>query len=335
MNLEDVLNEKGLQQDEWSLSKPTFGKEGQLEVVGHDGNKGNKKYYILKCTICSQDKELFGAGYFKATKASITRGCLPCGCSPAPRLSKEGLEILIKRNLREGIKFVGLASNFRGSNTKVLLNCDLHGQWEAFAANVISNKAGCFSCSMSKHYRLIRPSEEEQTKLLISSGNFAHGTTFTETTKPQTTDKTVYYSVTCGECGTTYESRITHLKNGHKGCLCSRGGQIYAYIMNVSDRSSDEIIAIKFGISRGKLSQRTWDINKSSKDLKVSLIEVWKFPTTKDCRNAELMCTQKLNAVITRGRLNGFSETASIEDISKVRQIYEIHGGVIEIDRKA
>lgn len=35
MNLEDVIDpEYGLQQDEWSLSKPTFGKENQLEVIG-------------------------------------------------------------------------------------------------------------------------------------------------------------------------------------------------------------------------------------------------------------------------------------------------------------
>lgn len=308
----------------------TFGELDQLYVVGHDGNKGNKKHYILKCKVCSQDKELFGEGYFKVTKASIIRGCLPCGCSPAPRLSKESLEILIKRNLKVGINFVGLASNFRGSKTKVLLDCDLHGQWETFAANVIYSKAGCFSCSMSEHFRLNRPSEEDQTKLLLSSGNFAQGTTFTETTKPQTTDKTVYYSVTCGECGTNYESRITHLKNGHKGCLCSSGGQIYAYIMNVSDRNTEETVAIKFGITRGKVSQRIWDINKSSKDLKVSLIEVWKFPTTKDCRNAELMCAQKLDVAISRGQINGFSETTSTENISRVRQIYEMHGGVPE-----
>ena len=38
MNLEDVLDpEYGLQQDAWSLSKPTFGEEGQLEVVGWSG----------------------------------------------------------------------------------------------------------------------------------------------------------------------------------------------------------------------------------------------------------------------------------------------------------
>ena len=38
MNLEDVIDpEYGLQQDDWSLSKPRFGKESQLEVVVWSG----------------------------------------------------------------------------------------------------------------------------------------------------------------------------------------------------------------------------------------------------------------------------------------------------------
>ena len=64
MNLEDVLDpEYGLQQDAWSLSKPTFGEEGQLEVVGWSGIQGRIKLYVLKCDKCSQGSELFGEGY--------------------------------------------------------------------------------------------------------------------------------------------------------------------------------------------------------------------------------------------------------------------------------
>lgn len=50
MNLEDVIDPAyGLQQDEWSLSKPKFGEHGQLEVVGWSGREHNKKWYILRC----------------------------------------------------------------------------------------------------------------------------------------------------------------------------------------------------------------------------------------------------------------------------------------------
>ena len=50
MNLEDVIDpEYGLQQDEWSLSKPKFDEEGQLEVIGWSGRQktNNARFYLL------------------------------------------------------------------------------------------------------------------------------------------------------------------------------------------------------------------------------------------------------------------------------------------------
>lgn len=76
MNLEDLIDENGLQQDEWSLSNPVFGKEDQLQVVGWNGkNKKGKgaKYYIVRCSKCSSDSELFNGGYFKSDKAGLIR----------------------------------------------------------------------------------------------------------------------------------------------------------------------------------------------------------------------------------------------------------------------
>ena len=61
LNWEEVLDpEYGLQQDDWSLSKPTFGEGGHLEVIGWSGKtKGRIKYYILECSVCKKDSELF------------------------------------------------------------------------------------------------------------------------------------------------------------------------------------------------------------------------------------------------------------------------------------
>ena len=90
MNLEDVLDpEYGLQQDDWSLSKPRFGEEGQLEVVGWSGKSWSAKFYILKCNKCSQDSELFGEGYFRSVKSVLVKGQVPCGCSRNPNWSQE------------------------------------------------------------------------------------------------------------------------------------------------------------------------------------------------------------------------------------------------------
>ena len=44
-NLEDLIDpEYGLQQDEWSLTRPRFGTEGQLEVIGW-GCTGQSVWY--------------------------------------------------------------------------------------------------------------------------------------------------------------------------------------------------------------------------------------------------------------------------------------------------
>ena len=81
MNLEDLIDPKyGLQQDEWSLTAPRFGEEGQLQVIGWSGRQRTHKLYILKCVKCLQDSELFGNGLFKCSKSNLIKGQIPCGC---------------------------------------------------------------------------------------------------------------------------------------------------------------------------------------------------------------------------------------------------------------
>lgn len=89
-NLEDLIDpEYGLQQDEWSLTRPKFGEHGQLEVIGWSGKLYTSfKKYIVKCSICSKDSELFGEGLFCGIKANLLKS-LPCGCSTHPKWSKQ------------------------------------------------------------------------------------------------------------------------------------------------------------------------------------------------------------------------------------------------------
>jgi len=74
LNLIDLLDEDGLKQDEWSLTAPKFGSEGQLTVVGWSGKTNGNKFYILKCGACSEDPELFAGGYFISLKGGLLRG---------------------------------------------------------------------------------------------------------------------------------------------------------------------------------------------------------------------------------------------------------------------
>ena len=99
MNLIDLLDEDGLKQDEWSLTAPKFGSEGQLTVVGWSGKTNGNKFYILKCGACSEDPELFAGGYFISLKGGLLRGQLPCGCSKGTRYSDYQWGIVISRML--------------------------------------------------------------------------------------------------------------------------------------------------------------------------------------------------------------------------------------------
>lgn len=149
MNLEDLVDEDGLQQDEWSLNKPVFGKDGQLQVIGHNKSKGNKKCYILKCAICSQDSELFGDGYFKSVKNSLINiGALPCGCAMYPKWDKKQYYILATRRAEEyKYTFLDFTGDWLGAYTLCFVSCDIHGTWSPTINNFINHSTNCPLCS--------------------------------------------------------------------------------------------------------------------------------------------------------------------------------------------
>lgn len=101
MNLEDLVDEMGLQQDEYSTSGVVFGDDGQLTLTGWSGRQGSNKYYILNCSKCSQDNELFGQGFFRGVRGNLARGQIPCGCAFNPKWSKEQYIVLCSRKAEQ------------------------------------------------------------------------------------------------------------------------------------------------------------------------------------------------------------------------------------------
>ena len=67
--------------DDFVNSKFTTPKGGVLIVKDDNGLKGNKKRYILECSVCSKDKKLWPYGSIYSSKSSILKGNIPCGCS--------------------------------------------------------------------------------------------------------------------------------------------------------------------------------------------------------------------------------------------------------------
>ena len=157
MNLEDVIDENGLQQDEWSLSKPRFGEEGQLEVVGWSGrDRGSTKWYVIKCSKCSTDKELYGEGYFKASKFNLLKPAIPCGCSRRPRLTGQQYITVAQRYVPNNIKILDYLGT-KCNNAYFKLECTLCSSdtelfpegWKNYMSNIKQGQGVSCKCSVS------------------------------------------------------------------------------------------------------------------------------------------------------------------------------------------
>jgi len=177
VNLEDVIDsEYGLQQDEWSLSKPRFGEEVQLEVVGWSGKNTTNKYYILKCDLCSGDHELFGEGYFRSVKSSLVKGQVPCGCSRSPSWTKEQYHMLCSRKAKElGCTFLTFAGEWKGGGTKIKMLCEKHGVWDSGAVASLINLGSC--CPKCRDEACRKP-DSDMIASFLSSGAFHPATRF-------------------------------------------------------------------------------------------------------------------------------------------------------------
>lgn len=153
MNLDELVDANGLQQDEWSLTAPTFGKEGQLTVVGWSTRSGSSKNYILKCSECSRDRELFGMGLFKSPKYSLVRGQIPCGCAKFVKWTDQQYTIRCSRAAAvSGNIFIGFKTLPINRDTRVVQRCPVHGDWDTSVMNNLLVKfTGCPKCKAEKN----------------------------------------------------------------------------------------------------------------------------------------------------------------------------------------
>jgi hypothetical protein len=239
MNFSDfgVKDESELEQDEFSLSRPTFGKDNQLTVIGWKEKAGTNKYYIVKCSKCSKDPELFGEGVFRRLKSDILRGKLPCGCSFHPYWSEDQYKTLIERKCKEkGYIFQGFADAFNGIYTKLKLECKKHGIWETSNINsFLSRDILCPHCQYDNLGKRSTKADFNHIINFISTGKFKEGTKFWRSERLDPRHYKAYWFYTCpvcsndeyvkaGICSGIFESHISSLQAGRNSCRC---GGIY------------------------------------------------------------------------------------------------------------
>jgi hypothetical protein len=338
LNLEDVLDpEYGLQQDEWSLhggedgKPPRFGDEGQLEVVGWSGKQGGRhRLYVLKCTKCSQDGELFGQGYFRSLKYRLVNGSVPCGCSKKLKWSKNQYDVLCSRKAKGlGYTFLGFVGEWQGKYTKIKMLCEKHGEWSSGTIhNLINKGVGCPGCWIDTFAKSSSKPDDTMIVSFHKSGAFHPDTKFWRSERKTKQGYKAYWFMSCPECGETGESYCGNLQKGCRPCACNMHRQQECYINWLID-DHNNAVAIKFGIARDS-KRRVKDQNRSSA-YTLRQHGVYTFPDVTSCNKAERECKKELECgiVLKRDMPDGYSETTWAYNIGKVKDIYERNGGVL------
>ena len=328
MNLEDIVGEEGLQQDEWSLSKPSFGEEGQLEVVGWSGKRKTHKYYVLRCSKCSQDSELFGEGYFRRLKGNLVSGQAPCGCSKKPQWSKEQYSVLCSRKAKEfGYTFLGFEEEWKGAYTKIRMLCPKHGEWNTGNTNdLINGGRGCPGCKADKLGENSTKPDDVMIASFFASSAFHPDTKFWRSGRKKVDGYKGYWFMSCPDCAEIGEATSNNLQQGKRPCACNMHRPQECYINWIIDDYN--IIAIKFGVARDSKQRIKQQNSKSVYTLKQH--SIYTFPSVQQCKSAELECKQTLETrVISRTELpDGWSETTWVYNLDKIVEIYERNGGV-------
>lgn len=296
-----------------------------LKVLGNNGLKSRDKKAIVFCSICVQDKEMFGDGVFITTISSFNNGINACGCSSTSHKSEQQYAVVVRRILEsKGFEFLGWDGEYRGDKlTRYVSYCKDHGYFGSTIRIIINHKGCCQLCGWQ-----VRKSDQEWVDQFKSTNAFPTGTEFTRIARTSDGNKNIW-SIHCPICKKDYQSTSTVLARGSSPCHCNRNQQKYAYIMLITD--GDTPYAIKFGISSVP-SKRLKEQRGCVKGFIIDIIGIWRFKSREDCWAAELKCKRVLECNFMKKfeMVSGYTETTSILNYDNVVSIYEYYGGVRE-----
>lgn len=295
--------------------------DGQLKILGYITKTRSGKVCVVKCSVCSQDPELFGDALYTIYDSNIIKGTIPCGCSAAHSWSDEQWTVRLNRvSKRSPYKFLRFEARDDGIRIGTFL-CKEHGQYTTNVRNYIDGK-GCRRCSKNN----LKP-DPEMIDGFMQSGSFSEGTKFIRSDRKDSKGSKVYWKVTCSLCNVTYESSASHLKKGKQGCSCSTGNQRFSYLLQILDNNLP--IAVKFGITKSPKTRIAGQRLASVFDIEP--LGYWEFENNTACRKAELECSHSLQCGVLSAQdfPDGYTETTFIYNIDAITNIFTNNGGVL------
>lgn len=127
---------------QWSCdngAKLTFISESK-QINGH-------RVAVLKCSICSKDKQLWPAGSIRSKIPHLNTGRRPCGCSISPKWSASQQALRASRALAEdGYFFIAWENEFKGKESKLIAHCPKHGSFNVAMGHLMTSGTRCQSC---------------------------------------------------------------------------------------------------------------------------------------------------------------------------------------------
>ncbi len=189
-----------------------------LEVVGRlpDGR------YILVCSICSQDIDLYPLGQIAALKGNLIKGGIPCRCSTGnTRLSSSQVKILCERVLQDkGASFIGFVGEYKNTSTKAIVKLESGVIIETLTCTQIMKLKGEIP------YRVPDNIKDAFISTLPALTNVSVIKRITRRGKPYIRYQCSVCSsdeyVIAGVCTGIFETARSCMKKGVVSCRCSR-----------------------------------------------------------------------------------------------------------------
>jgi len=151
---------------------------GVVTVKECKGGKGNKRKYILECSLCCLDTELWPYGSLTSTKANFELGDKhSCGCTKQVRYSESQMKVKVNRICKDkNLTFKGWAEGYYqcSNSTRLILHCNIHGTSDnTKVTKFIGLEGGCRGCASQGGYAkyIDRLEETDYLYLLKGDGN--------------------------------------------------------------------------------------------------------------------------------------------------------------------
>lgn len=207
---------------------------GEVVVHEHSGShftivdRHQKGVLFYKCSVCSEDAELFPDGIFKSYVSILNSGGSSCGCSIKPQWSEQQNIVRVTRVCKErGYTFLGWSGNYIGDKTYLSLENILTGfRWEStHLSSFLQLKGGDPNQRSIECTKSLTIPDDIQIKSFMSTGKYHNDCKFYRSTS----DKWVYECPICsideyvqaGVCSGKWERTSHEWKSGVLPCRCN------------------------------------------------------------------------------------------------------------------